>query len=399
MVTAGIFLILRTNQLFVLSPTTMMVATIFGLGTALTASLVGMTQFDIKRVIAYSTNSQLGFMMLLCGIGMYSVCFYHLVLHAFFKCLLFLCSGIIIHGLGDEQDMRKMGGLRKIFPFTYSCVLIGSAALIGWPFMSGFYSKDSLFEMVLSKGDNISIATFWTAAISAALTALYSTRLIVMVFFGNPSYDKRNLPMCQDADWIAAIPLLTLTIMSVVSGYLLKDLILTENLFQGVLYTAQTTADLHFLSGSAKLVPTIAATAGIGFCLAYFGGNWKKAATLKLSTYRMYAIQSKKFLYDVCYNRIARSFAKSSMNFFYFNVDTGLLEKLGPTGIYDTSFSVSQTVKLLHTGTLTEYIYMTLFTIITIGTILGDLNSGLKALILAVMVVAHKVRRTANNNQ
>jgi NADH-quinone oxidoreductase subunit L len=399
MVTAGIFLILRTNQLFALSQTTLLIATIFGLGTALTASLVGMTQFDIKRVIAYSTNSQLGFMMLLCGIGMYSVCFYHLILHAFFKCLLFLCSGIIIHGLEDEQDMRKMGGLRQIFPFTYACVLIGSAALIGWPFMSGFYSKDSLFEMVLSKSDSLSITTFWIAALSAALTALYSTRLIVMVFFGSPSYEKRNLQGCKDADWIAAIPLLTLTIMSVVSGYLLKDLILAENLFQGVLYATQTTADLHFLSWGDKLVPTIAAISGIGVCLVFFMDNWKRAAILKTSVYKLYIVQSKKFLYDACYNLIARLFAGSSMKFFYFNVDTGLLEKLGPTGIHNTSFRVSQRVKLVHTGTLTNYIYLTLLTLAIIGTTFSDLNSGLKISILLVVTLAYKIRKEANKYQ
>ncbi len=295
--------------------------------------------------------------------------------------------------------MRKMGGLRKIFPFTYACVLIGSAALIGWPFMSGFYSKDTLFEMVLSRSDSISIATFGIAALSATLTALYSTRLIVMVFFGNPSYEKRNLQSCQDADWIAAIPLLTLTVMSVISGYLLKDLLLAENLFQGVLFTSQTTADLHFLSWGAKLVPTIAAVTGIGMCLAYFNGNWEKAAILKTSVYKVYVIQSKKFLYDVCYNLIARVSAKSSMNFFYFNVDTGLLEKLGPTGIYDTSRSLAQRVKTLHTGSLTDYIQLILVSIVIIAIMISDLNSGLKPLILILPMLTYRIKEEANKHQ
>jgi NADH-ubiquinone oxidoreductase chain 5 len=151
LVTAGVFLIIRCSYLFEHSPTTLFIVTIVGALTAFFASSVGLVQNDLKRVIAYSTCSQLGYMVFACGLSHYSVAFFHLANHALFKALLFLSAGSIIHGLMDEQDLRKMGGLVKVFPISYVMILIGSLALTGIPFFTGFYSKDAILEVAVSR--------------------------------------------------------------------------------------------------------------------------------------------------------------------------------------------------------------------------------------------------------
>jgi NADH-ubiquinone oxidoreductase chain 5 len=160
MVTAGVFLIIRCSPLFEYTDTILLFLTLFGALTAFFAATAGMLQNDLKKVIAYSTCSQLGYMIFACGLSNYSVAFFHLVNHGFFKALLFLSSGSIIHGLGDEQDLRKMGGLVKIFPITYCMFLIGSLALMGFPFLSGFFSKDLILESAFAQYTIISIFAY-----------------------------------------------------------------------------------------------------------------------------------------------------------------------------------------------------------------------------------------------
>lgn len=151
LVTAGVFLIIRSSFLFEYSPSTLFIVTCVGALTAFFASSVGLVQNDLKRVIAYSTCSQLGYMVFACGLSHYSVALFHLANHALFKALLFLSAGSIIHGLMDEQDLRKMGGLIRVFPLTYVMIFIGSIALMGFPFLTGFYSKDAILEVAVSR--------------------------------------------------------------------------------------------------------------------------------------------------------------------------------------------------------------------------------------------------------
>eukprot|EP01137_Pigoraptor_chileana_P000833 Opistho-2@37620 len=150
MVTAGVFLVIRTSSIFELSPNTLAFVTIIGATTAFFAGTVGLVQNDLKRVIAYSTCSQLGFMVFICGLSQYQLAMFHLANHAFFKALLFLGAGSVIHGLGDEQDFRRLGGTITKLPFTYSMITIGSLALTGFPFLTGFYSKDAILEIAYS---------------------------------------------------------------------------------------------------------------------------------------------------------------------------------------------------------------------------------------------------------
>jgi len=190
MVTAGVFLIIRSSPLFEYSTNSLLLITVIGSLTAFFASTVGIVQNDIKKVIAYSTCSQLGYMVFACGISAYHVSFFHLINHAFFKALLFLGSGIIIHALNNEQDMRRFGSLIKVLPYSYNMMLIGSLALAGFPFLSGFYSKDLILETAFSKYEVCSLFSYTLGSISAFFTAFYSGRLLFLTFLGSNNQYK-----------------------------------------------------------------------------------------------------------------------------------------------------------------------------------------------------------------
>jgi NADH-ubiquinone oxidoreductase chain 5 len=178
LVTAGVFLVIRSSSLFENSQTMLVIVSIFGSLTAFFAASVGLVQNDLKRVIAYSTCSQLGYMVFACGLSHYSVALFHLANHALFKALLFLSAGCIIHGISDEQDLRKMGGLVKFLPLSYVMILIGSLALVGWPFLTGFYSKDAILEIALVVPTQVGNFSHWLGCIAAFFTSFYSFRLV-----------------------------------------------------------------------------------------------------------------------------------------------------------------------------------------------------------------------------
>ncbi len=182
MVTAGVFMIARCSPVFEYAPSALLVVTVVGAMTSFFAATTGVVQNDLKRVIAYSTCSQLGYMVFACGLSQYAVGVFHLMNHAFFKALLFLSAGSVIHALADEQDMRKMGGVVKLLPFTYAMMFIGSLALIGFPFLTGFYSKDVILEVAYAKytvGGNFA---YWLGVLSALFTSYYSFRLLFLTF-------------------------------------------------------------------------------------------------------------------------------------------------------------------------------------------------------------------------
>ena len=181
MVTAGVFLIIRMSPFFEQTPTILIVIVLLGSITAFFTSTIGLTQNDLKKVIAYSTCSQLGYMVMICGFSQYNTGLFHLINHGFFKALLFLSAGSIIHALGDEQDFRKMGGMNGITPLTYSCVVVGSLSLMGLPFLTGFYSKDLIIELIY--GEHYLRFALWLGVLSAFLTAFYSFRLANFTFF------------------------------------------------------------------------------------------------------------------------------------------------------------------------------------------------------------------------
>ncbi|XLT35933.1 hypothetical protein HN873_067225 [Arachis hypogaea] len=222
MVTAGVFMIARCSPLFEYPPTALIVITSAGATTSFLAATTGILQNDLKRVIAYSTCSQLGYMIFACGISNYSVSVFHLMNHAFFKALLFLSAGSVIHAMSDEQDMRKMGGLASSFPFTYAMMLMGSLSLIGFPFLTGFYSKDVILELAYTKYTISGNFAFWLGSLSVLFTSYYSFRSLFLTFLVPTNSFGRDIVRCHDAPIPMAIPLILLALGSLFVGYLAK---------------------------------------------------------------------------------------------------------------------------------------------------------------------------------
>ena len=226
MVTAGVFVILRSSPLLEYCDIGLFIIVIIGALTTFMAASIGVVQNDLKKVIAYSTCSQLGYMVFACGLSNYSVSLFHLMNHAFFKALLFLSAGSVIHAMADEQDMRKMGGLLKIIPITYIMILIGSLSLMGFPFLTGFYSKDALLELTFGVYSIDGLFAYWLGTFSAFLTSFYSLRLIYLTFYNIPNYSFTLIKKIHESSWIMIIPLLILNLGSIFVGFLTKDIFL-----------------------------------------------------------------------------------------------------------------------------------------------------------------------------
>lgn len=236
MVTAGIYLILRCSFFFDLAPQFLSLLIIFGSITALLGASTAMFQYDIKKIIAYSTCSQLGYMFVACGLSRYDIALFHLINHAFFKAALFLCAGIIIHALSGEQDIRKMGGLRFKLPTVFVVMLVSSFALAGVPFFAGFYSKDAILGSALASNSSVGFFAYFCCLLSAIFTSLYSAALAYYVFFGKFRGSHSSFKKIHLTPTLALIPIYVLAFVSVISGFYLKDIMigLGSNFFDGL---------------------------------------------------------------------------------------------------------------------------------------------------------------------
>jgi len=223
LVTAGVYLIIRCSPLFEFSSTVLFVILFFGGLTAFFAATVALTQDDIKKVIAYSTCSQLGYMVFICGLSDYNASIFHLINHAFFKALLFLAAGSVIHAMQGEQDLRKFGSLINLIPYTYSMMLVGFLALAGFPFLSGFYSKDLILEIAFAKYNLCGIFSYWLGTLSAFLTAFYSFRVVYYSFLGENISFKYYVQKVHELPLSMGFALFILAFGSIFSGYFLKD--------------------------------------------------------------------------------------------------------------------------------------------------------------------------------
>ena len=224
MVTAGVFLVVRCSPIFEYSPLTLNIITIVGMTTAFFAATVALVQTDIKKIIAYSTCSQLGYMFFAAGVGAYNVAMFHLFTHAFFKALLFLGSGSVIHSFKDEQDINQMGGVYKKLPYTYAFMIIGTLALTGFPFLSGFYSKDAIIEFAYLRGNTTGYYAAGIGILTAVLTSIYSWRLIFKTFHGDYNNKKININEMHESPLVMLLPLFVLAIGAIFAGFLFKDL-------------------------------------------------------------------------------------------------------------------------------------------------------------------------------
>lgn len=366
MVTAGVYLIIRFSPLYEQDATSLKVITIMGALTAIFAATIGIVQNDIKRVIAYSTCSQLGYMVFAAGLSNYSVSLFHLTNHAFFKALLFLSAGSVIHALANEQDMRKLGGLIQKIPATYSLMLIASLALTGFPYLTGYYSKDVLLE--LSYGNYSVQATFshWLGTIAAFCTAYYSFRLTYFVFYSKPLNTKENLNAAHEGDIFLLTPLYILGFASIFFGYITKDLYvgLGSDTFNQSIYVLPINSNSYsaeFISYFIKLIPVIFSLLGSATALYLLINKPLFVYNLKITNSTIFKFLVNKWYFDKIYNEFL---VKPSFLFghqiTYKLLDRGLFEILGPNGLTILITNFTRFTSSIQSGLIYHYAFIML---------------------------------------
>jgi len=363
MVTAGVYLTARCSPMYEYSIFSLKVITVIGASTAFFASTVGLVQNDFKKIVAYSTCSQLGYMFFACGLSNYPLAIFHLSNHAYFKALLFLCSGAVIHAMGDEQDIRKMGGLRRILPFTYIMFLIGSLSLMGFPFLTGFYSKDLILEVAFASFSETGHFAYWLGTIGAFFTAFYSTRLLFFAFLSETNAYKNIIKNAHDVPLEMGIPLGLLAFGSIFIGYLSKDMFvgLGSNFWNNSIYINPLNnqmIDAEFLPTFFKLLPVILSFGGLFFAFYLYFFKFKFLYNLKISEYGLffYNFLNIKFYFDkIYYEFINQYILKVGYNVTYKMIDKGLIEMCGPYGLTTIFSFLSQKIILLQTGYIYHY--------------------------------------------
>jgi len=373
MVTAGVFLLARCSYLFEFSPLVLNFIMFIGASTAFFASTTGLFQNDIKKVIAYSTCSQLGYMIFACGLSEYEVGIFHLSNHAFFKALLFLGAGSIIHAVSDEQDMRKMGGLKNLLPFSYSIMLIGSLALIGFPFLTGFYSKDTILEVSYATYSVWGHFCYYLGTFAAFFTAFYSTRLLFLVFLAEPNGNRATILNAHEGSWKLTLPLFLLAIFSIIVGYFTKELFIGfgTNFWNNAIFilpTNYTLVDIEFIPLFYKILPLILTISGVIFAYTLYAFQMESYLELKKTkTFKsLYNFLIKKWYFDRLYNQIiTQSILNQSYFLTYKNLDRGIIEFLGPTGITNLISNTQNNIKFLQSGSIYHYLFIFTIAIIT----------------------------------
>jgi len=377
MVTAGIFLVIRSSPLFEYAPSILMLVTVSGALTAFFAASVGLVQNDLKKVIAYSTCSQLGYMVFACGISNYAASFFHLINHAFFKALLFLCAGSVIHALANEQDIRRMGGLAKILPITYVMMLIGSLSLLGFPYLTGFYSKDVILELAFASYNVSSLFAYWLGILSVSFTAFYSCRLLHLTFFGsNPNTLKSVVQHAHEAPKFMLMAFFPLALGSIFWGYITKDMFvgLGSNFWQTSIFVLPQNYNLpeaEFLPLWVKLIPFGLSMFGVimSFVIYYFLTRITFTSLINWTFLyiKVYTFLSRKWYFDLIYNKyLARFYFFVSYYCTFKLMDRGILEYFGPLGLVRSADHISNKLMQLHSGYLYQYIFLSLVSLVSL---------------------------------
>lgn len=361
MVTAGVFLVARCSPLFEQAPGALAVVAVVGAFTALFAATIGMVQNDIKRVIAYSTCSQLGYMFFALGVGAYAAAIFHLMTHAFFKALLFLGAGSVIHGMSGEQDMRRMGGIWKKMPVTYAYMWIGSLALAGLPFFAGYYSKDLILESAFMSGHWTGSFAFILGIIAAFLTAFYSGRLLWMTFHGKPRASKEVMSHVHESPRIMLMPLLVLAFGSLFAGalgYYVFGMASGDSRFwQASLASHEIIALAHHVPGWVKIAPIVIASLGLLLSWNLYMRRTDVPGKLAASWPRLYRFLLHKWYIDELYDRLFVNPAKKLGMTLWTFWDMRIIDGLGPNGAAYVSQFMSRKVSRLQTGYLTHYAF------------------------------------------
>ena len=363
MVTAGVFLVVRCSPIYEYSEIVLNFITIIGMTTAIFAASIALVQNDIKKIIAYSTCSQLGYMFFATGVGAYNVAMFHLFTHAFFKALLFLGAGAVIHSFNNEQDINKMGGVWKKIPYTWVLMIIGTLALTGFPLFSGFYSKDAIIEHAFLKGNSLGYYAAAIGIFTAVLTSFYSWRLIFRTFHGDYKNDKINIKDIHESPLVMLIPLFILSLGAIFSGFIFKDIFLSHEDMEffwrnSITFLKPLNTDhppLWFLILTPFLV-----TISIPFSYFLILKNKSILKNFIVVNKPLYNFLKKKWYFDELYNLLFTKFFMKLGIFFWKIVDIKIIDRFGPDGLSSLIKFFSLKASKFQSGFIYQYAFVML---------------------------------------
>lgn len=363
MVTAGVYLLIRSSPLIEYSNTVLLLCLWIGAITTVFSSLIGLFQQDIKKVIAYSTMSQLGMMVISVGLSSYNLALFHLMNHAFYKALLFLGAGAVIHAVSDNQDFRKYGGLRALLPLTYSVMLIASLSLVAFPFMTGYYSKDFIIESSYGQYTLSGTSIYCISTIGAMFTTLYSVKVLYLTFITNPNGPLNSYKNAHEGDIFMSVPLMILAVFSIFFGYFFKDafiglgssLFIDNSIFIHPLH--EIMLDTEFAVPTIfKLIPLILTiTLTVLFLLLSEYTYYVIRFKLSRIGYNIYGFFNQRFLVELFYNKFITNFVLKLGGQTTKIVDKGSIELIGPYGLEKGLSNLSRNISNLDTGVVTSY--------------------------------------------
>ena len=363
MVTAGVFLVARMSPLYELAPVAREVIVIVGAITAFFAATVGLVQNDIKRVIAYSTCSQLGYMFVALGVGAYGVAIFHLFTHAFFKALLFLGSGSVIHAMSGEQDMRKMGGLAPHIRITWLLMIIGNLALTGFPFTAGYFSKDAIIESAFAAHTGVGTLAFFLLVVSALFTSFYSWRLAFLTFHGKPRADREVMAHVHESPKVMLVPLYVLAAGALLAGLLFQNYFIghEEATFWGKAITRladnEIVHHIHDVPGWVKLSPFVAMVVGFLVALLFYIVNTALPKYFAEGLEPLYRFLLNKWYFDELYDFLFVNPAKRLGRFLWKKGDGAVIDGLGPDGVAARVADITRGAVKLQTGYVYHYAF------------------------------------------
>ena len=363
MVTAGVFLVVRCSPIYEFSQFALNLITIIGMSTALFAATVALVQNDIKKIIAYSTCSQLGYMFFAAGVGAYNVAMFHLFTHAFFKALLFLGSGSVIHCFKDEQDIREMGGVWKKLPYTWILMIIGTLALTGFPFLSGFYSKDAIIEFAYLRGNTPGYFAVGIGIFTAFLTSIYSWRLLLKTFHGTYNNKKINYESIHESPMVMIIPLIILAIGSIFAGIIFKEVFIgnesVEILWRDSIFFLNSLSLDHPPTWVIFLTP-ILVIISIPISYYLFILNKNILNELVKGNKPLYDFLKNKWYFDELYELIFVKTSKKIGLYFWKNIDIKFIDRYGPDGLSNLIKNFSLKAVKFQSGYIYQYAFIML---------------------------------------
>jgi NADH-quinone oxidoreductase subunit L len=371
MVTAGVFLMARMSPLMEYAPYALGFVTFIGASTALFAATIGCMQNDIKRVIAYSTCSQLGYMFAAAGVGAYQASVFHLITHAFFKALLFLSAGSVIHAMSDEQDMRKMGGLARIVPVTCTVMWIGNWALAGLPPFSGWYSKDAIISATYEAGTGIGIYAYICTLLAAFLTAFYSWRLLFMTFHGTSRADHHTLEHAHESPWVMLGPLVVLATGAMIAGWLLHTWFIGadwQQFWNGAIFNGphnEVIENIDHIPWLLEQLPLVLGVLGIGLAYVMYIANPLLPVRLAERFAPIYRFVLNKWYFDELYNVIFVQPAIRLARLFWQVGDVTIIDGV-PNGLAELTTDGSKQVVKIQTGSLAVYAFVMLIGVVVL---------------------------------